>query len=77
MVLCTQREAGCQEMTRNFQLEAARKVQEVSIIFSPCCHSVTTIVSPPLHSMMLKSMNVMISGVGVNNHSVPLNAEVR
>ena len=45
---------------------------EVSIIFSPCFHSVTTIVSLPLHSMMLKCMNVMISWVGVNDHSVPL-----
>ena len=72
VVLCTQRE---QDVKKGLPISSSKhlaKSSEVSIIFSPCCLSVTTIVSPPLYSMMLKCMNVMRSGVGVNDHSVPL-----
>ena len=72
MVLCTQREQDVKKGLPISSLKHLAKSSEVSIIFSPCCLSVTTIVSPPLHSLMLKCINVMISGVGVNDHSVPL-----
>ena len=73
VVLCTQREQDVKKGLPISSLKHLAKSSEVSIIFSPCCLSVTTIVSPPLHSLMLKCINVMISGVGVNDHSVPLN----
>ena len=77
VVLCTQREQDVKKGLPISSLKHLAKSSEVSIIFSPCCLSVTTIVSPPLHSLMLKCINVMISGVGVNDHSVPLNCQTR